>query len=340
MLNYQSKATKKLFMIESTLNFLKWSTFMRHFLTLRDFTKEELLEMISLAQKIKTQSQKKEYVPYLENQVLGMIFEKNSTRTRVSFETGIFQLGGVGMFLSSSDTQLSRGEPLRDTARVISRMLDMIMIRTYRHEDIEEFASFSKVPVINGLTDSYHPVQLMADYLTMIEFGKSNNPVVAYIGDGNNMAHSWLMLAAKLGFELRISTPKGYECDKKIISQAKEIASKSGATLLFGNNPIDAVKDCDVVTTDTWISMGQENEKEQRISDFSGFIADQKLLSHAKSDMIFLHCLPAYRGYEISDEIFEKYSDIIFTEAENRLHAQKGIMVWLNEHRDDNKDNR
>ena len=308
---------------------------MRHFLTLKDFSKDEIFEMIDLAQKIKKQTQKREFVPYLENRVLGMIFEKNSTRTRVSFETGIYQLGGVGMFLSSNDTQLGRGEPVKDTARVISRMLDMVMIRTYKQSDIEEFASFSKVPVINGLTDSYHPVQLMADYLTMIEYNKINNPIIAYVGDGNNMAHSWLMLCAKLGFELRVATPNGYECDADIVSQAQEIAQTSGANLLFSNDPIEAVTNCDVVTTDTWISMGQEDEKEKRIKDFDGYIVDSTLMSRAKDDAIFLHCLPAYRGYEVSEEVFEKYQEVIFTEAENRLHAQKGIMVWLENRRDD-----
>jgi len=302
---------------------------MRHFLTLKDFTKEEILEMIALAQKIKAQTKARKFVPYLEKQTLGMIFEKSSTRTRVSFETGIYQLGGVGLFLSSNDIQLGRGEPMKDTARVISRMVDMVMIRTFKQEKLEEFAKYSKVPVINGLTDSYHPVQLMTDYLTMIEFGKDKNPVVAYVGDGNNMTHSWLMLAAKLGFELRVATPQGYECDIDIILEAMAIAAESGAKITFGNDPKEAVKDCDVVTTDTWVSMGQEDEKEERMKAFDGYIVDESLMALAKPDAIFLHCLPAYRGYEVSEETFEKHAEVIFTEAENRLHAQKGIMVWL-----------
>ena len=306
---------------------------MRHFLTLADFSKDELLEMIDLAIKIKKQTKVKEFVPYLENQTLGMIFEKSSTRTRVSFEVGIYQLGGVGLFLSSNDLQLGRGEPLKDTSRVISSMVDMVMIRTFEHTKLEEFAAYSKVPVINGLTDSYHPVQLMTDYLTMIEFNKANNPVVAYVGDGNNMTHSWLYLAAKLGFELRVATPVGYECDAEIVKRALEMAKESGAKITFGNDPKEAVKGCDVVTTDTWVSMGQEDEKEKRIKDFEGFIVDSELMSSAKSNAIFLHCLPAYRGYEVSEEVFEKHADVIFTEAENRLHAQKGIMVWLNSKR-------
>ncbi len=305
---------------------------MRHFLTLADFSKDELLEMIDLAIKIKKETKERNFVPYLEKQTLGMIFEKSSTRTRVSFEVGIYQLGGVGLFLSSSDLQLGRGEPLKDTARVISSMVDMVMIRTYKQSDLEEFARYSKVPVINGLTDSYHPLQLMTDYLTMIEFGKTN-PRVAYIGDGNNMAHSWVYLAAIMGFELRVATPKGYECDEAVVQKALELASKSGAKLIFGNDPKEAVRGCDVVTTDTWVSMGQEDEKEKRIKDFKGFMVDSNLMSLAKSDAIFLHCLPAYRGYEVSEEVLEKYADVVFIEAENRLHTQKGIMVWLDSKR-------
>ena len=306
---------------------------MRHFLTLADFSKAELTEMIELAMKIKKQSKEKKFVPYLQNKTLGMIFEKSSTRTRVSFEVGIYQLGGVGLFLSSNDLQLGRGEPLKDTSRVISSMVDMVMIRTYEQSKLEEFAAYSKVPVINGLTDSYHPVQLMTDYLTMIEFNKADNPVVAYVGDGNNMTHSWLYLAAKFGFELRVATPVGYECDADIVKRALEMAKESGAKITFGNDPKEAVKGCDVVTTDTWVSMGQEAEKEKRLNDFDGFIVDSNLMSLAKSDAIFLHCLPAYRGYEVSEEVFENYADVIFTEAENRLYAQKGIMVWLDSKR-------
>jgi ornithine carbamoyltransferase len=309
---------------------------MRHFLTLADFSKDELQEMLDLAVKIKAQTKRKEFVPYLQNQTLGMIFEKSSTRTRVSFEVGIYQLGGVGLFLSANDIQLGRGEPMKDTARVISRMVDMVMIRTFEQSKLEEFAAYSKVPVINGLTDMYHPVQLMTDYLTMMEFGKANNPVCAYVGDGNNMAHSWLYLAAIMGFELRVATPKGYECDETVVERAKALAKHSGATLSFTHDPAEAVTGCDVVTTDTWVSMGQEAEKEKRLKDFAGYQVDDAMMARAKSDAIFLHCLPAYRGYEVSEEVFERYADVIFTEAENRLHAQKGIMVWLDKHRDDN----
>jgi len=305
---------------------------MRHFLTLKDFTKDEILEMINLSQQIKAETKAKNFIPYLEKQTLGMIFEKSSTRTRVSFETGIYQLGGIGLFLSSNDIQLGRGEPMKDTSRVISRMVDMVMIRTFAQSNIEEFANYSKVPVINGLTDSYHPVQLMTDYLTMLECG-IETPVIAYVGDGNNMTHSWLMLSAKLGLELRVATPKGYECDSQIVEEALEFAKESGAKISFGYDPKEAVKGANVVTTDTWVSMGQEDEKEERLKAFDGFIVDTELMSLTQKDAIFLHCLPAYRGYEVSEEIFEKHADEIFLEAENRLHAQKGIMVWLDRHR-------
>ena len=306
---------------------------MRHFLTLADFTKQELLEMISLAQKIKKQTLERKYVPYMQHKTLGMIFEKSSTRTRVSFETGIYQLGGIGLFLSKNDIQLGRGEPMKDTARVISRMVDMVMIRTFEQSKIEEFAAFSKVPVINGLTDSYHPVQLLTDYLTMIEFGKGVDPIVAYVGDGNNMAASWLMLASIMGFELRVATPKGYECDAKVVQKALEFAKASGAKIIISNDPSAAIKGTDVVTTDTWISMGKEDEKSKRVADFKGYMVDSDMMQLAKSDAIFLHCLPAYRGYEVSDEVLEAHADAVFSEAENRLHMQKGIMVWLDARR-------
>lgn len=302
---------------------------MRHFLTLKDFTKDELLEMFDLAIKIKAQTKKRDYVPYMKQQTLGMIFEKSSTRTRVSFETGIYQLGGVGLFLSANDIQLGRGEPMSDTARVISRMVDMVMIRTFAQEKIEEFASYSKVPVINGLTDKYHPVQIMADYLTMMEFGKSENAVVAYVGDGNNIANSWVLLASILGFELRVATPKGYECHEDVIAFAKE----KDAKVIFGNDPKAAVSGANVVTTDTWVSMGQEDQKEQKLREFDGYLVDDAMMALADKGAMFLHCLPAYRGFEVSEKVFEDHAEEIFSEAENRLHVQKGIMVWLDSRR-------
>ena len=306
---------------------------MRHFLTLKDYTKEEILEIVELGLSIKKNLKNGIYNKELENKTLAMIFEKSSTRTRVSFETGMFQLGGHALFLSNRDIHLGRGEPVKDTARVISRMCDMVMIRTFEHSMIEEFASYSKVPVINGLTDSYHPVQLLADYMTIIEYGMQENLKVAYVGDGNNMTHSWLMLAAKLGFELRIATPKGYEVDADVLKDALTMAKESGAEIRVCNDPKEAVKGATIVTTDTWASMGQEDEKEQRIKDFEGFMVDGLMMCLAGKDAKFLHCLPAYRGQEVSEEVLEEHAEIVFSEAENRLHAQKGLMVWLDKQR-------
>ena len=304
---------------------------MRHFLTLNDFGKDEILEMINLALEIKKEAKARDFKPYLKDQKLAMIFEKSSTRTRVSFDVGMNELGGHALFLSSSDIQIGRGEPIKDTARVISRMCDLIMARVNRHETLEEFAKFSRVPVINGLSDKFHPVQLMADYLTMLEFDAGK--CVAYVGDGNNMAHSWLMLASKLGLELRIATPAGYEPDGEILNLAMKNAQISGAKIYLTHNVKEAVSGADVVTTDTWVSMGQEAEKEKRLRDFAGFCVDENLMKLAAPRAIFLHCLPAYRGYEVSEAVFEAHADEIFAEAENRLHAQKGVMVWLDRHR-------
>lgn len=306
---------------------------MRHFLTLKDFTKEEILEIIETGLSIKKNLKAKIYNQELKNQTLAMIFEKSSTRTRVSFEAGMFQLGGHALFLSNRDIHLGRGEPIKDTARVISSMCDMVMIRTFEHSMIEEFAHYSKVPVINGLTDSYHPVQLLADYMTLVEHGMEKNIVAAYVGDGNNMTHSWMMLAAKLGFELRVATPKGYEPDGNILKEALGIAKESGAVIKLMNDPKEALSGANVVITDTWVSMGQEEEKEERLEVFKGFMVDDAMMSLTVENAKFLHCLPAYRGYEVSESVFEKHSEIIFDEAENRLHAQKGLMVWLDKQR-------
>ncbi|MEA2073030.1 MAG: ornithine carbamoyltransferase [Campylobacterota bacterium] len=306
---------------------------MRHFLTLKDFTKEEILEIVDLGISIKKDLKAGTYQKELENKTLAMIFEKSSTRTRVSFETGMFQLGGHALFLSNRDIHLGRGEPVKDTSRVISSMCDMVMIRTFEHSMIEEFASYSKVPVINGLTDSYHPVQLLADYMTMVEHGIAEGAVVAYVGDGNNMTNSWLMLAGKLGFELRIATPQGYEVDSDVLQDAIDMSKESGAVIKVMNDPKEAIRNATIVTTDTWASMGQEDEKEQRLKDFSGFMVDSLMMCLSKKGSKFLHCLPAYRGQEVSEELMDIHSDIIFNEAENRLHAQKGLMVWLDKHK-------
>lgn len=307
---------------------------MRHFLTLNDFSKDEILDILNLAAKIKKEAKSKNYISYLKDQTLAMIFEKSSTRTRVSFEVGIHQLGGKGLFLSSRDIQLGRGEPIKDTARVLGRMVDMIMARVYKQSDLEEFAKFSGVPVINGLSDDFHPVQLMADLLTLSELGLNLATMkVAYIGDGNNMANSWLMAASKLGFELRVATPKGYEVPQWVLDKAEKNAKISGANLIITNDPKAAISGADVVTTDTWVSMGQEDEKEKRIKDFAGYCVDDAMMSLAAKDAKFLHCLPAYRGYEVSGSVFEAHAEEIFSEAENRLHAQKGVMVWCDRKR-------
>ncbi|RAZ61323.1 ornithine carbamoyltransferase [Campylobacter hyointestinalis] len=307
---------------------------MRHFLTLNDFSKDEILDILNLAAKIKKEAKSKNYISYLKDQTLAMIFEKSSTRTRVSFEVGIHQLGGKGLFLSSRDIQLGRGEPIKDTARVLGRMVDMIMARVYKQSDLEEFAKFSGVPVINGLSDDFHPVQLMADLLTLSELGLNLQTMkVAYIGDGNNMANSWLMAASKLGFELRVATPKGYEVPQWVLDKAEKNAKISGANLIITNDPKAAISGADVVTTDTWVSMGQEDEKERRIKDFAGYCVDDAMMSLAAKDAKFLHCLPAYRGYEVSGSVFEAHAEEIFSEAENRLHAQKGVMVWCDRKR-------
>ncbi|WP_297942923.1 ornithine carbamoyltransferase [uncultured Campylobacter sp.] len=307
---------------------------MRHFLTLNNFSKDEIIEILNLAFEIKKEAKARNFKPYLKDQKLAMIFEKSSTRTRVSFDVGMNELGGHALFLSSRDIQLGRGEPIKDTARVISRMCDLIMARVNRHETLIELAEFSRVPVINGLSDKFHPVQLMADLMTIVECGIEIPKIkAAYVGDGNNMAHSWLMLASKLGFELRVATPVGYEADPQILAQAQENAKISGAKILITNDIKEAVAGANVVTTDTWVSMGQEAEKEQRIRDFAGFCMDESLMTLAEKNAIFLHCLPAYRGYEVSEAVFEAHADEIFAEAENRLHAQKGVMVWLDQKR-------
>ncbi len=317
---------------------------MRHFLTINDFTKRELLEMLAIAIDIKNKYEQGQTTPYLAGKTLAMVFEKSSTRTRVSFQVGIYQLGGFGIFLSNSDLQLGRGEIIRDSSAVISSMVDMIMVRTHIHERLEEFAKYSSVPVINGLSDMFHPMQLLADYLTMIENGifipdeilshtqhtsQFPAPIVAYIGDGNNMAHSWLMLASKLGFELRLACPKKYMPKQEILDIAYSNAKQSGAKIIITDDISATVKDSHVVTTDTWVSMGQEAEKDQRMQDFKDYRVDSKVMSLAHKKAIFLHCLPAYRGLEVSEEVIDGYQSRIIQEAHNRLHAQKGVMVWL-----------
>lgn len=303
---------------------------MKDFISLHDITKEQLLDLLSLAEKLK--AEQKKGIPHhlLKGKTLGMIFTKSSTRTRISFEVGMTQLGGYPLFLSSNDIQLGRGETIYDTAKVMERYLDGIMIRTYSHQDVLDLAEYAEIPIINALTDLLHPCQVLADLLTTYEHkGKLEGLKIAYIGDGNNMAHSIMYGAAKAGMDCAIATPKKYQCDGSVIENAKSDFKKSGKILTLTDDPTEAINDADVVYTDTWVSMGMESEKEQRIKDFEGFCINNQLMKHADKDAIFMHCLPAYRGYEVADEVIDGPQSVIFDEAENRLHAQKAILATL-----------
>ena len=298
------------------------------FLSLKDYRTEEILDLLNLAIELKKPENK--YLPLLKGKVLGMIFEKSSTRTRVSFEAGMLQLGGHAMFLSSQDTQLGRGETIADTARVLSGYLDGLMIRTFHQSAVEELAEFSSIPVINGLTDDYHPCQVLADLMTLLEhFGELKGRKLAYIGDGNNMANSLMIGAAKVGLDIAIAAPRGYEPQADMVALAQAIAQDSGSVVTVTNDPIDAVKNSDAIYTDVWASMGQEAEAIQRLNDFAGFQVNAELVQYAKDDYIFMHCLPAHREEEVTTAILEGPHSVIFQEAENRLHAQKAVLVTL-----------
>ena len=298
------------------------------FLSLKDYSTEEILDLLHLAIELKKPENK--YLPLLKGKVLGMIFEKSSTRTRVSFEAGMLQLGGNAMFLSSQDTQLGRGETIADTARVLSGYLDGLMIRTFDQSAVEELAEFSSIPVINGLTDDYHPCQVLADLMTLIEhFGELKGRKLAYIGDGNNMANSLMIGAAKVGLDIAIAAPKGYEPKAEMVELAQAIAKETGALVTITNDPAEAVTGSDAIYTDVWASMGQEAESIQRLNDFAGFQVNAELVKHAKDDYIFMHCLPAHREEEVTTDILEGPHSVIFQEAENRLHAQKAVLVTL-----------
>lgn len=303
---------------------------MKHFLTLRDFSKEEILSLVNHASELKKEPKK-----LLQDKTLAMIFEKNSTRTRMAFELAITELGGKALFLSSNDLELSRGEPVKDTARVIGAMVDFVMMRVNKHETLLEFARYSKAPVINALSELYHPTQVLGDLFTIKEWNKMQNGIakVAFIGDSNNMCNSWLITAAILGFEISIAMPKNYKISPEIWEFAMKQALISGAKISLGYDKFEALKDKDVVITDTWVSMGEENEKERKIKEFEGFMIDEKAMSVANKDAILLHCLPAYRGYEVSEEIFEKHADVIFEEARNRLYVVKALLCFLDNQR-------
>jgi len=295
----------------------------RDFLEIPDFTTDELYDLLDLARRIKLGEYRGQP---LAGKTLAMIFEKSSTRTRVSFEVGMFQLGGHALFLSSRDIQLGRGEPIRDTARVLSRYVDGIMIRTFDHADVQELAHYATIPVINGLTDLLHPCQVLADVMTIQErFGADlTGRKVAWIGDGNNMANSWLNAAYRFGIELRLACPPGYEPNREIFDRAR-----TAANVLLTHDPAEAAEGAEVVTTDVWASMGQESEAEERRKAFHGFTVDAALMGRADPRAIFLHCLPAHRGEEVTEDVFEGVQSCVFDEAENRLHVQKALLVRL-----------
>ncbi len=297
---------------------------LRHFLSLNDLSSHELQAIIEHAIQLKKALHNGVQEAPLKQNVLGMIFEKSSTRTRVSFEAGMAQLGGSAIFLSPKDTQLGRGEPIEDSARVISRMTDIVMIRTFGHDIIERFASASSVPVINALTDSFHPCQLLADIQTYVEHrGSPKGKTVAWVGDGNNMCHSYMNAARLCEFKLKIACPAGYEPDAQVVEQNKDWVSVC-------HNPDEAVTGADWVATDVWASMGQEQESESRIKSFANFQVNHALMAQANKDAVFMHCLPAHRGEEVSAELLEDEAiSIVWDEAENRLHAQKALMLFL-----------
>lgn len=303
---------------------------MKDLLSLQDLSSAEVTELLDLAAQLKQDNKEGKQHHLLKGKTIGLIFAKSSTRTRVSFEVGMYQLGGHALFLSCNDIQLGRGECIHDTAKTLSRFLDGIMIRTFDQKEVEELAEYADIPVINGLTDLLHPCQVLADLLTIREHkGTLKGLKMSYLGDGNNMANSLIQGAAKVGMDISVASPKGYECDADIVAAAKQTAAENGCSIVLTNDPKEAVKDADVVVTDTWVSMGQEEEKAQRIKDFAGYEVNSDLMAMAKSDAIFLHCLPAYRGYEVSEEVIDGAQSVIFDEAENRLHAQKAVMVKL-----------
>lgn len=301
------------------------------FLKLADYSSNEIVFLLEQAIEMKKMKKEGQPHPYLSGKVLGMLFEKPSTRTRVSFEVGMLQLGGQAIFLSSKDIQLGRGESIHDTAKVLSRYVDGIMIRTFAHHTLEEFAACASIPIINGLTDLHHPVQVMADLLTIWEHkGKLNGLKVCYVGDGyNNMAHSLLEGAVKVGMDISIASPAGYEPAAEIVEQAKQVGKLTGSQVLITGSPIEAMEQADVVITDTWTSMGQEEELEERIKVLTPYQVNQELCQYAKPDYLFLHCLPAHRGEEVTAEIIDGPHSAVFDEAENRLHAQKAILKAL-----------
>lgn len=301
---------------------------MKHLLSIHDLSVEEVEKILDTAQDLKAKQKNGIEHKVLSGKSMGMIFSKSSTRTRVSFETGMYQLGGHALFLSSNDIQLGRGESVYDTANVLSRYLDGIMIRTFKQSDVEDLAKYGSIPIINGLTDLLHPCQALTDIFTAYEYkGRLKGLKLAYIGDGNNMAHSLMYAGAKVGMDVSVASPEGYGCNSGIVDNAKADAKLTGAVIDVSNDPEKAMAGADIVYTDTWVSMGQEEEKAKRIKDFEGYTIDDKLFALAKPDAVFMHCLPAYRGYEVTESVIDGSRSVIFDEAENRLHVQKAVMV-------------
>jgi len=299
-------------------------------LSIYDLSISEVNDILDLAKILKAQLKNGEEHHLLKGKTLGMIFQKSSTRTRVSFEVGMWQLGGSALFLNANDLQIGRGEPVKDTARVLSRYVDGIMIRTSSHDEVIEMAKYATIPVINALTEMMHPCQALTDIFTVMEHkGKLQGLKMAYIGDGNNMVHSLIQACAKVGMDIAIATPKGYEPDAAIVADARKVAALTGSKITLGNDPLVAAEQADVLYTDVWASMGRETEQNIRKIAFAGYQINSEVMDVAKADAIVLHCLPAHRGEEITDEVMESKQSVVFDQAENRLHVQKAIMVLL-----------
>ncbi len=297
----------------------------RHVISVSDFTKEEILDILKLARKLKDERKRGVYNDYLKNRSLAMIFELPSTRTRISFEVAMTDMGGHALYLNWNDLQLGRGETIADTARVLSRYVHAVMMRVRNHETIVEFAENSGVPVINGLSNLEHPCQIIGDLLTILEKKGGFNIKLAWVGDGNNVCNSLILASAILGFKMDVATPKGYEPNEEILKKAEEI----GCSVEITRDPFEAVKDADVIYTDVWTSMGQEGEREERLEAFRGYQVNGELVKAAKDDVIVMHCLPAHRGEEITDDVLDGKNSAVFDQAENRLHAQKAILLRL-----------
>ncbi|GAB1535175.1 ornithine carbamoyltransferase [Geovibrio sp. ADMFC3] len=301
----------------------------RDFLTLRDWSSEDLKKLVDNAIQLKKERKEGKKHHLLEGKKIALIFEKSSTRTRVSFEVGMYELGGYPLFLSRNDIQIGRGESIKDTARNLSRYVDGIMIRTFEHSKLTDLAKYASVPVINGLTDDFHPCQVLADVMTIYEIFGTYKVKVAYIGDGNNMANSWLYGAAKFGIDFSVATPEGYECLPAAVEGAKKVAESTGAKIETLRDPFEAVKGADVIYTDVWASMGEEDQLEGRKSIFAPYQVNEKLMKATGKKTYFMHCLPAHLGEEVTEDVFESEVSVVFDEAENRLHAQKAVMVEL-----------